>query len=357
MSSVIDLMYDDASRNGVPIGGTFELTPLCNMNCRMCYIRMSRDEMEKQGRMLTAAQWLKLAEDAKNAGMLFLLLTGGEPFLYPGFRELYTQLKKMGFFVSINSNGTLLEGELLEWLIKDPPYRINITLYGASDEAYRELCGYDGGYSKVSEAIRRLKEAGVYVKLNGTLTPFNRKEIPKCFTFAQENNVPIEIGTYMFPPMRRDDKSFCRLDASDAGKYSARIDRLRYDDETFSARADEIKKCLQNGSVSDMPAKFGCRAGRSSFWINWKGEMTPCGMLEAFRQDPLETGFDECWKRIKSNIDNCTALSGCVSCEKRDICKVCPAIAYSEMGDFCKKPEYLCEYTESRIKEFLSLIP
>ena len=24
-----------------PIGATFELSPLCNMDCRMCYVRMS----------------------------------------------------------------------------------------------------------------------------------------------------------------------------------------------------------------------------------------------------------------------------------------------------------------------------
>ena len=353
MFNIIDIMYDDAAKRGIPLGGTFELTPLCNMNCRMCYIRMTKSEMESHGKMRTAAEWLKLAEDAKKQGMLFLLLTGGEPFLYPEFDELYEELKKMGFFISINSNGTLLEGERLERLIKNPPYRINITLYGGSDEIYAELCGHDKGFSAASHAIKELKKAGVYVKLNGSLTPFNASDISKCFDFAKETDVPIEIGTYMFPPMRRDDKSFSRLSAQEAGKYSVMIDRMRYDDKTFSDRTESMNECLSVGSKTDMPTKFRCRAGRSSFWINWKGEMTPCGMLEHFKEHPFENGFEESWKRIKENIENCTVLSGCASCDKRDVCRVCPAIAYSETGSFNKKPLYLCEYTDSRIKEFL----
>lgn len=30
----------------VPFAGTFELTPVCNMNCRMCYIHTSPKTME-----------------------------------------------------------------------------------------------------------------------------------------------------------------------------------------------------------------------------------------------------------------------------------------------------------------------
>ena len=28
-----------ATQANIPLGGTFELTPLCNMNCDMCFIR------------------------------------------------------------------------------------------------------------------------------------------------------------------------------------------------------------------------------------------------------------------------------------------------------------------------------
>ena len=34
-------LMNKAAIKKIPLNGSFELTPLCNMNCRMCYIRMS----------------------------------------------------------------------------------------------------------------------------------------------------------------------------------------------------------------------------------------------------------------------------------------------------------------------------
>ena len=62
-----------------PANGSIELLPLCNMNCDMCYVRMSREEMEEVGRLRTMEEWTKTAEDMMKAGTLFVLLTGGEP--------------------------------------------------------------------------------------------------------------------------------------------------------------------------------------------------------------------------------------------------------------------------------------
>ena len=51
-------LYQKAAHNKVPLSGTFELTPRCNMNCRMCYIRMSEAEMRARGREYTAEEWI-----------------------------------------------------------------------------------------------------------------------------------------------------------------------------------------------------------------------------------------------------------------------------------------------------------
>ena len=342
MFDAASMMFRDAAEKGIPLGGTFELTPLCNMNCRMCYIRMSREEMDKCGRMKTADEWLALANQAKDRGLLFLLLTGGEPFLYPEFWELYGELKKMGIIVSINSNATMLSDDIIERLIKNPPYRLNITLYGGSDETYKRLCRFENGYTKATEAIRKLKKAGVYVKINGSITPDNCADIGECFSFAKEVQCPAQIGSYMFPPMRREDKQSGRFNAEDAGLYQAIIDKTRYNIQELEQVRKQIIYCNEHGSKLDIPPKFRCRAGRSSFWINWKGEMMACGMMENLIEYPFEKGFDECWKKINSAIIEQTALTGCSDCPDRDICKVCPAIAFAETGSCNRKPEYLC---------------
>ena len=107
--AITEYLHRKASASRIPLSGTFELTPVCNMNCRMCYVRMSHQQQQAIRPLRSAAEWLSLAEEAKKHGLLYLLLTGGEPFLHPEFRQILTGLQKMGFVISINSNGTLID--------------------------------------------------------------------------------------------------------------------------------------------------------------------------------------------------------------------------------------------------------
>lgn len=106
---ITEYIFHKATVEHRPISGTFELSPICNYNCRMCYVHQSEEKLRKQGKKVKPPRfWLDLAKQAKKEGMLYLLLTGGEPFLYDGFWELYSELVKMGFVISINSNGSLI---------------------------------------------------------------------------------------------------------------------------------------------------------------------------------------------------------------------------------------------------------
>ena len=58
----------------------------------MCYIRMTKEELDKRGRLRTIDEWIQIAEQLKEMGTLYILITGGEPFLYKDFKELYIKL-------------------------------------------------------------------------------------------------------------------------------------------------------------------------------------------------------------------------------------------------------------------------
>lgn len=48
-TTVERMLLDQARRTRTPANGSIELLPLCNMNCDMCYVRLSREEMEAKG--------------------------------------------------------------------------------------------------------------------------------------------------------------------------------------------------------------------------------------------------------------------------------------------------------------------
>ena len=121
---------------GLPIAGNFELTSKCNFNCRMCYVHDQNNVDE-----LSAVEWVELGRQARDQGMVFLLLTGGEPFIRPDFKEIYTGLSELGLLITINTNGSLIDDKMLEFLVSRPPLRMNISLYACDDKVYTELCG------------------------------------------------------------------------------------------------------------------------------------------------------------------------------------------------------------------------
>ena len=107
-------LHQWAKSNCVPLSGTFELTPFCNFQCVMCYVRLTKEQAAQQGEMLRAADWIAIAKQAKEMGMLNLCLTGGEPFTHPEFWDIYSELNKMGFLITILTNGYLIDETVIE---------------------------------------------------------------------------------------------------------------------------------------------------------------------------------------------------------------------------------------------------
>ena len=198
-----EFLFEKADRQMLPIRGIFELSPVCNLDCKMCYVRMSEKEARLNGGLKTADEWLEMARKMKEAGTLFLLLTGGEVFLYKDFKYLYTELTKMGFVISINTNGTLINEEILEWLAKIPPRYVSVTLYGSSDETYKRLCNDSKGYSKVTKAIDMMLEKNITVKVTATITPYNKDDIYGIHQFTKNRDLRCDFVTYTFPPTRK----------------------------------------------------------------------------------------------------------------------------------------------------------
>lgn len=348
-----EYLHMKASRIKTPISGTFELSPLCNMDCKMCYIKMSKEKQESIARLRTKEEWIELAQKAKEKGMLFLLLTGGEPFLVKDFKELYIELHKMGFCISINSNGTMIDEDVIEWLKHYPPMRINMTLYGASDETYGRLCNNPKGFTQVTKAISLLKENNIQVKLNCSVTPYNKDDLKQMMDFAEEHDLVIQATSYMFPPLRKDKTKIGqnnRFNAEDAALYGAYI-------SAYSNGFDRFKDYIESGQLALYDADddcgvvegdhMRCRAGITSFWMTWEGKMLPCGMIPDEGKDPWEVGFDEAWENAKNIVSDITLPVKCAGCGKKDECRACAAMVYTETGTYDKVPQYRCEMTKN----------
>ena len=343
-----------AREKNVPLSGLFELTPLCNFDCRMCYIRLAPEQMDGQT-LLPVGLWKTLMQQAWAAGMLSATLTGGECLTYPGFDELYLFLQSLGCRVIVLTNAFLLDADRVRFFRDHMPAKLQITLYGQNDDVYERVTGRRA-FGIVSENIRRAVEAGLPVSLSVTPSGVLGEDALETLRTATALCPAVEVNSCIFPP-REDTGRSSRRDEADTELYM-RLYRLQ--DELrgrtpVELDEDRLPPC---GGPSREGAERGlrCGAGRSAFSIDWQGTMSPCNNLVMIRAYPLRDGFPAAWESVNREARSWPGVPACEGCAYVGVCANCPAnmLRFAEPG---QQPVGLCEQTRFLVRHGVRHIP
>lgn len=352
------MLCQEAARKRKAITVNLELLPICNLACKMCYIRTDLAETESKGGIRRKEDWIALAKELRDQGVLFLLLTGGEVFLYPEFRQLYEELYRMGFIITINTNATLIDEQTVMWLSQYPPKCVSISLYGICNDTYMKLCGKTGMFTRVDSAARKLLENGIQIEFKMVQIPDNVQDTDRCYEYSKGLGVHFEASAYTFPAVRRTDGyKPVRFSPVEAVYY--KLMNRRRDTTLDGFMSDMYEHLKRFEETREMPGGdvygFTCGATNSSCWITWNGHMTPCAMLETPYTLPFRDGFSAAWEELKIKCDKILMSPKCSHCEKREVCSVCPAANYAEMGSFEKASAYHCQMTDLTIESMRQL--
>jgi radical SAM protein with 4Fe4S-binding SPASM domain len=328
-----------------PFNGSFEITSRCNLRCGMCYIRPLAEEPQDNSRVpekeLSAAEWVSLAEDAVAHGMVFLLLTGGEPLLRADFFEIYEPIRALGLNLILFTNGTLVNREIAGRLAQAPPNRLEITLYGASAATYEAVTGVPGSHGRCLTGIENLRTAGVPFSVKTTLNRHNIDELGAMERMAREWGLTLTKSWLITP--RRDRRE------SALGQYRlapcevVALETAGRERRELTPRANPEPHAAPKG-VAALP----CSAGVNSFVVTATGEMNICMDLPRPAAKPLECGFAAAWERVNRAAESVGVSATCGACELEPLCPRCPAFAWLEEGDTDATVPYLCEIARER---------
>lgn len=324
----------------IPVSGTFELTPRCNLKCKMCYVRLTPQQMEQIGRERTAAEWIEMGRQAAESGTLFLLLTGGEPFIRPDFRQIYEALSQMGFLISIFSNGTLINERTVDWLVKLPPAEIKISIYGASNETYRNVCGISDGFDKTLQAIKLLKDAGINVCCGSTIIQENLQDVASIERQIKDLNLYISHNPNVIGEVR-------------GASWDAKTSRLSI--EQFSDFIGRDRVSFRKAGDSDGTFNNICSQANCGYWITWDGKMVVCSFMDTPCTFPFNTGFDPAWHDLTSLISTIKEPEKCFDCIDRLFCMNCPGMLNSESGSYNDVSERICHLAKTFSQQFSSI--
>jgi MoaA/NifB/PqqE/SkfB family radical SAM enzyme len=188
---------------------SFTITNLCNLRCRMCgqwseegYIH---NRVRNPARLLPLADWKRIVDEIAPHHPSYILLRGGEPFLFPGILSLIEHIHEKGIFISIDTNGTLVEKYARD-LVRIGNMHLTFSVDGP-EEIHDAVRSVKGSFQKIKHAIARLNELeeSSGVKLSKsicfTISPYSylglgeMPDVARSMSISMMNIVPY----YYFP--------------------------------------------------------------------------------------------------------------------------------------------------------------
>ena len=331
----------------VPITGSIEVTARCNLRCVHCYINLPASDQSALQRELSCQEWFHVLDQIVDEGCLWLLLTGGEPFVRPDFLEIYTYAKKKGVLVTIFTNGTTITPSLADHLAEWPPFAIEITLYGRTQPTYERVTGIPGSYERCVRGIKLLLERQLPLKLKSMVLTLNAHEIWAVKEFADELGVD-----FRFDPVLN-----VRVDGDrQPAEFRIAPEKVVALDLADDKRLKSWHEfCEQFVGPSPEPEYlYHCGAGLRTFHVDPYGQLSTCMMARVPGYDLSRGTFHEGWYTFlrRARAQRRKRNTSCQHCELIALCGQCPGWAQMEHGDPETPVEYLCKIAHLRAKAF-----
>lgn len=329
-----------------PLSGSIELTERCNLNCVHCYINQpANSESAKAGEMSTEQVKFVLDQMAQ-AGTLFLMITGGEVLLRPDFEEIYLHAKRLGFILTVFTNGTMVTPEIADLFAKARPHLIEITLDGATAETFEAVTDVRGSFGQCMRGIRLLKERNLPLLVKTVFLTLNIHEQKAIQDMAVELGLKHRYDSTIWP----------RLD----GTESPYCFRLNVEETLAMDLADpqRTEAWFENAEkFAGIPVRshlvFTCGSGFRSFHVNCAGEMSLCMMVRKPSFNLLEVPFQEAWENLGEMRQLKRKLgTECESCSANDLCSQCAGWSRLTHGDLETPNAFVCKLGKLRMQKF-----
>ena len=174
-------------RSGQPPGPVviWNLIRRCNLTCKHCYALSADHDYPGE---LDTNEVFTVMDDLKAFRVPVLILSGGEPLLRRDIFDIGERAKKMGFYVGLSTNGTLIDAPMADRVTALGFDYVGISLDGMRDihDRFRRKVG---AFDASLGAVRLLRERGVKVGLRYTMTDMNASDLPALMQLIEDEGV------------------------------------------------------------------------------------------------------------------------------------------------------------------------
>ncbi|MGP4085400.1 radical SAM protein [Streptomyces sp. KR55] len=173
---------------------SYELNLGCNYACKHCYLGL------KEFAGLEWDQQEKLLYTLRDAGVIWLQLTGGEPTIDRHFAAVYSLAYELGMMIEVLTNGSRLHNPLLlDLFTTRRPYRLTLSVYGATQETYDGLTQRRGSWAHFMHGLTVAHKAGLPLELTVIVTEDNVHEAEAMHALGEQFGAVTREYSHMSP--------------------------------------------------------------------------------------------------------------------------------------------------------------
>ena len=338
---------------------------------------------------------LQFVSDLASFSKPILVLSGGEPLFRPDIFKIAMHGRDNGLAVALATNGTLINEPIAHAIVDSGIKRVAISIDGSDEATHDAFRKQPGSLAAALNGFRLLRQLGMSMQINCTVTKHNVQQIEQLYAKALELGadalhlfmlVPVGCGVQIAESNMLPSEEYERVlnwmyDRSKAGRIHlkatcaphyfrvmrqrAAAEHIRIEPTHSHGKPAHVAEAGKHGqghpqgghpggNGNNMAAMTkGCLAGSSICFVSHTGEVFPCGYLPVSAGNVRRQKMSEIWNdsAVFARLRDVGQLEGkCGLCEFKKVCLGCRARAYYASGNYMAEEPY-CVYEPKRMRD------
>ncbi len=270
------MKFDEKVKKGESIAILqFQYDYTCNFACQHCSVK--KFQGKKKGRFFTISDVKELSRQADEMGLAHIVITGGEPLVFPDFDDIVKAIDPEKFYITSDTNGWFLDAERAKHLKSIGVNKVQLSLDSLSADDHNGFRRKADSHERAIRAIDAALNAGLNIIIQTVVSKqrVRSQEFIDFVKFLNGKGVGVFV-TYAKP----------------VGSWEGNFDVLVNRDDMDYMRKLEKKYNVFTHLTPSYGLDLGCIAVKRMVSITKYGDVMPCPYIHVslgnFFEEPLK---------------------------------------------------------------------
>lgn len=330
-----------------PYIAIWEVTRACQLHCLHCRAQAQRLRNPQE---LDTVEGMELIDQIADMGASLIVFSGGDPLERGDLFSFISHARSRGLHVGISPSATpkvtkdaiiqAKEAGLSRWAF---------SLDGSTAKIHDYFRGMKGSFDLTMSALNILKEEGIPIQLNSTLSRYNLHDLPAIADVAESVGAVMWTVFSLIPTGRARAQDMISVEEHEQTMewlYEQSLLRPYLISTTESPEYRRVvlqhKSTRLRGTVND---------GDGFVFISHVGDVSPSGFLPIVAGNVREEKLAHIYQDtavFRALRDKTRLIGRCSTCSFRDVCGGSRARAYAMTGNYLES-DPLCAYSQEYV--------